>query len=258
MPGEASFAGAQLIGGLLVFTRIASIFTFVPLPGIRAGLQLPRIAVAVAITMGLIGRWPVPEVADWSIMAILPLVATEAIFGQTIGLAVAVLAESFVLGAQLISIQAGFSYGSMIDPITQSESTALLVLAQLFAGLLFFAFGLEREVLKVLITSLQTRPPGTFRITTQLIDHWISLLGWIFSTGLRIAMPVIALLVLVDLVFGMLSRLNAQLQVVSLLLSGKILLTLAVIGSVATLFPVIYSAVAGRVLTSIRMAAGLP
>jgi flagellar biosynthesis protein FliR len=146
----------------------------------------------------------------------------------------------------------------MIDPVSQSESTVLLVLAQLSAGLLFFAFGIDRELMKTLITSIQTLPPGSFRITSQIVDHWITLLGWIFTTGLRVAMPVIILLVLIDLAFGILSRVNAQIHVTSLLLSGKILITLAVIGSVATLFPIIYSPLAGRVLSAVRAAAGIP
>jgi flagellar biosynthetic protein FliR len=258
MPGEVSITGGQLIGFLLVFTRVAGIFTFVPLPGVRAGLQLPRLAAAIAVTVALFGRWPLVNVPEWTLSTVLPLILLEAVFGQTIGLAAAVLAEAMLLGAQLISIQAGFSYGSMIDPVTQSESTALLVVAQLLAGLLFFAFGLERELLKSLIASLQSAPPGSFRITPQIVDRWVSLIGLIFSTGLRIAMPVIVLLVLVDLAFGVLSRINLQIQVVALLLSGKILITLAVIGFVVTLVPVIYSGAVGRVLAAARAVAGMP
>jgi flagellar biosynthetic protein FliR len=258
MPGEAQFTGGQLLGFLLVFTRIAGIFTFVPFPGVRSGLQLSRIVVALAITVGLFGRWPSVNPGSWGLTDVIPLLVAEAVFGLTIGVAVAVLAESFLLGAQLISIQAGFSYGSMVDPVTQSESTVLLVLAQLFAGLLFFAFGLEREVLKAVIASLQNVPPGAFHITSQIVERWTSLLGWMFSTGLRLALPVIVLLIAVDVAFGVLSRINAHMQVLPLLLSGKILITLAVIGTSVTLFPVIYSGVAGKVVTAVHLVSGPP
>ena len=69
-------------------------------------------------------------------------------FGLTIGVAVAFLLEGIQLAAQIVGLQAGYSFASTIDPTTQADTTTLQIMAQLLAGLLFFALGLDRQVLR--------------------------------------------------------------------------------------------------------------
>ena len=52
----------------------------------------------------------------------------------------------------------------------------------------------------------------------------------IFSLGMRLALPVVALLTLVDLALALVGRLNAQLQLVLLAFPVKMLATLAAAG----------------------------
>ena len=69
-------------------------------------------------------------------------VLSEAAFGIVAGVLVGLTPEAIVMGAQMLGLQAGYGYASTIDPNTQADSGILLVLAQLLAGLLFFALGL--------------------------------------------------------------------------------------------------------------------
>ena len=77
----------------------------------------------------------------------------EAGIGIAVGLAVAFLTEGFQMGAQIISLQAGYSFATTIDPTSGADSGVLLTIAQLTAGLLFFATG--------------TGPPGTVHLRAQ-------------------------------------------------------------------------------------------
>ena len=68
--------------------------------------------------------------------------------------------------------------------------------------------------------SLVSLPPGTgWRPGSSAA--LIPLAGEIFPTGLRLAMPVIALLLLVDVSLALLGRINAQLQLLSLAFPAK-------------------------------------
>ena len=51
-----------------------------------------------------------------------------------VGLVAAFLTEGFQLGAQVISLQAGYSFATTIDPTSGADSTVLLTIAQLAAG----------------------------------------------------------------------------------------------------------------------------
>ena len=53
-------------------------------------------------------------------------------------------------------------YASTIDPNTEADSTVLILMAQLTAGMLFFALGFDRLLLSILARSLETHPPGRF------------------------------------------------------------------------------------------------
>ncbi len=149
-----------LLGFLLVLARVGGALVFVPLPGRDCAAAPARVALALGFTLALMARWPqveaVPPIgsAGWCGSA------AEAALGIATGAAVALVLEAFVLAAQILGLQAGYAYASTIDPNTEADSGVLLVLAQLVAGMLFFALGLDREVLRLFADSLERIPAG--------------------------------------------------------------------------------------------------
>ena len=61
-------------------------------------------------------------------------------------------------------------------------------MAQLTAGLLFFATGLDRQVLTVLSNSLDSIPPGVFSPARSAVETLLLMGGTIFATGLRLVL----------------------------------------------------------------------
>ena len=119
----------------------------------------------------------------------------EAAVGIAIGVPVAFVLEAFGLAAQVLGLQAGYAYASTIDPNTQADSGILLVLAQLMAGMLFFALGLDRQVLRLFADSLEQIPAGAYLFGPRLRREPLIHLGaGLFSVGVRLALPVVALL----------------------------------------------------------------
>ena len=179
-------------------------------------------------------------------------VLAEATVGLVAGVLVGFVAEAFVLGAQVLSLQAGYGYASTIDPATQADSGVLLVFAQLLAGLLFFTVGLDRVVISAFAASLDAHPPGTMLIGTSLAAKVLAAGSSVFSLAIRLAMPVIGLLLMVDLGLGLLGRISSHIQVISLAFPAKMLMSLFVLGSMLMLFPGMYSRHAERLLSLLR------
>jgi flagellar biosynthetic protein FliR len=177
--------------------------------------------------------------------------------GLAIGICIAVVLEAFTLAAQILGLQAGYAYASTIDPNTQADSGILLVFAELFAGLLFFASGLDREVLRLFARSLERIPPGAYVLGTASAQTVIHLASNLFSVGLRLALPVVALLVMVDIALALLSRVNAQLQLLTLAFPAKMQIALLVLAWVAFLFPRLFREIGGRSLGAAQHALGL-
>jgi flagellar biosynthetic protein FliR len=145
--------------------------------------------------------------------------------------------EAFMIGAQMIGLQACYSFASPIDPSTQADSTVLVLFAQTIAALLFFTMGLDREVLRVFARSLETCPPGTFTLTRSATEAIILAGSTMFSTGLRLALPVMAVMAMVDISVALLGRVNSQLQLVTIAFPVKMVVGLALLGWIAVLLP---------------------
>ncbi len=256
MPTDFAIPVNTLYSFLLTLTRVAGIFTFLPLAGLKAGPDAARIVLALATTLALFPRWPhlpaapvgMGQLAGWLLM--------EAAIGIAIGLGVSFLLEVLLVAAQSVSLQAGFSYASTIDPTTSADSTVLLIIAQLIGGLLFFTSGLDGQVLKTLAASLDSQPPGTLAISRPHAEALMMAGAGIFTTGLRLALPLLTLLLLLDISIGLLGRLNAQLQVLTVAMPLKMVGALAVLSWSVLLFPRVFGQSASVLFSALRQLLG--
>ena len=179
-------------------------------------------------------------------------VLSEAALGITVGLAVAFVTEALLMAAQCIGMQAGYAYASMVDPNTQADSSVLVIFAQLAAGLLFCSMGLDREILRIFAATLDSQPPGEFHVSLGSAASLVRFGGAMFSVGVRLAMPVLALLVLVDLALALLGRLNAQLQLLSMAFPAKMIAALVLLVWMTAVFPRIFRDHAAATLAALR------
>jgi flagellar biosynthetic protein FliR len=254
MHSSPSLPIATLYSFLLVLARISGAVVFVPIPGIAAAPATARAVVSLSLTMCLFPVWP-PISALPNPGLLTGWMLSEAAFGIGIGLLVSFLSESFVVFGQMVGLQAGYSFASVVDPNTQADSSVFIVLAQTIAGLLFFTCGLHLEVFRALAMSLQTQPPGALLSARSVLA--VSRLGsTIFSTGLKLAFPVIALLIMVDIALALLGRINSQLQLLTVAFPAKMLVALGMITAMAVLLPHVYRAYAARLVSALPALTG--
>lgn len=256
MPIELTLTLGTVYGFVLVLARVSGALVFVPLPGMNNAPPLARIALAAGLTVALASRWPAVDTSSLSPARLAGWAAAEGATGVAIGVAAAIVLEAFILAAQILGLQAGYAYASTIDPNTQADSGVLLVFAQLAASLLFFAAGLDREVLRLFAWSLEKIPPGSYGLGPAAAPALVHLGATLFSVGLRLAFPVVALLVMVDVALALVGRVNAQLQLLSLAFPVKMALTLVVFGWVTLLFPRILRELSGQAWAAVRQLMG--
>ena len=139
--------------------------------------------------------------------------------------------------------------------MTREQSLPLL--AQLTAGLLFFAMGFDRVVLTILARSLETHPPGAFVASRASVEALVMLGSSIFSTGVHLALPVMTLLFLIDLSIGLLGHLNSQLQLIALAFPAKMCAALAALSFLVLLIPKLYQQLGAEVFTALGRLLGL-
>ncbi|HLK68724.1 MAG TPA: flagellar biosynthetic protein FliR [Bryobacteraceae bacterium] len=252
MPGSLTLSVGTLYAFLLVLARVGGAIVFVPLPGVKAVPEPMRVAFVLAFTFALYGRWPAVDASSVTALQIVTWILSEAALGIAIGVSVAIVLETFALAAQILGQQAGYGYASMIDPNTEADSGILLVMAQLMGGMLFFAVGLDREILRLFALSLEKVPAGAYLPGPLSAQNLIKLGSGLFSVGVRLALPVVALLVMVDVALALLGRLNSQLQLIQMAFPAKMLTALLILSWVASLFPRVLMEFSGHAWASAR------
>jgi flagellar biosynthetic protein FliR len=257
MPAEVTLSMGTLYAFLLVLARVAGALVFVPLPGIKNGPAPARAALAFGMTVALYGRWPEVNAAAVTGGRMIVWVAAEASIGIAIGITVAIALEAFSLAAQVLGLQAGYAYASTIDPNSDADSGILLVVSQLFAGMLFFALGLDREVLRLFALSLDRVPAGTYVPGLPAAQIVIRLGASLFAVGVRLALPVVALLVMVDVALALIGRINQQLHLMQLAFPAKMLTALMVMSWIAVLYPHVMWQFSAQAWTAARQMLGI-
>lgn len=250
MPAEVSLPYPALFAFLLVFARVAAAVTFLPLPGIQKGPEAPRIVLALAITIALAPVWPPARIPE-GIGTLAAWICAEAAFGITAGVAVSFLIETMGIAFQLIGLQAGYSYASTIDPVSNADSSVLIIMAQLVSGLLFLAFGLDREVLRIFAASLSAHPPGTWTAGPEALAAITNMGTGMFATGVRLALPVVVLLLLIDCAIALLGRMHQQLQLITLAFPVKMAASFIMLAAVAAVFAPVWRGAAQRTLAAL-------
>lgn len=239
MRGELVLSISTLLGFLLTLIRVGGVFIFVPIPGINDLLSPARVILSLGITIALFPEWPqVAAVPSAGLFVMWVLI--EAGLGLGIGLTIAFVTESLRVGAQMLGLPAGFGFAATIDPSTQADSTVLIVFTQLAAGLLFFTTGIDHDVLRVFAHSLETWPAGTFVLTRGAALQVVFLGSNMISTGFRLALPVIAILMMVDISLALLGRINAQLHLATVAFPVKMILGMGLFAWLLLLLPTLY------------------
>lgn len=244
---ESHFALEMLYGFLLTLARVGSTFAFLPVPGYQGAPVAPRVVLTVGVTICLSPYWPLADLADAGLSVLLGAVLTESMHGLVMGIAISFLAETFQLAAQFISLQTGFSFASTFDPSSQADTGIFQVLSQLAAGFLFFAFGIHRELIRMIALSM-TLSPWPAGVPAASAWNIIPLGAGLFATSLRLALPAIALLLLTDICLVVISRIQNQVQLLHLSFPAKIVLSLFFFSVMMRRWPQIYESSAHGLL----------
>jgi flagellar biosynthetic protein FliR len=257
MPIETSQLLSWVFGFALVAMRVTGAFYFVPIPGIDQVSWQAKTLLILAITFSLFALWPAPRVADHAILSTLVIgMVKEATIGLGLGLIVMLSTECLAFCFHMVGLQAGFTFASTIDPNTQADSPVLEVMGRTIAGLLFFAMGLHRSVIRAFAASLLAHPAGSWAMGQGIIDPVIQLFEDMFSTGLQLALPVIVSMVLIDISLALIGRVNGHLQLLHLAFPVKLGASLLLVAWIVITIPSVFGEFAAHILDVLRAAIG--
>ncbi|MFE8644595.1 flagellar biosynthetic protein FliR [Sphingomonas sp. NCPPB 2930] len=229
---EAQLA-AWLSPVLWPFLRVMALFSVAPVFSLRSIPMRAKIGLAFLVSLAaqasLVGQPVVSINGPGALGAVVQQVGV----GLAIGFAVRLVFAAVELAGELIGLQMGLNFAAFFDPSTSTQVSAVSRFLGHMSILLFVVINGHLTLLMAVIRSFEAFPAdGSFLdvvATTRL-----HLLGTeLFASALWIALPLIGLMLFVNLVLGVISRVAPQMNIYAI--GFPVTLTMGMVGIAATL-----------------------
>lgn len=238
------FAPIARFGLLLV--RPAMLVSVSPLLG---GVAVPaRVKIGLTILLGL-GLLPsVHALPPGDHVALTVTVAREVVIGLSLAFVVRALVAAVEFGGHLAGQQIGYSYAATVDPGSGARNTTLATLYGMLATITLFAINGHHSMLRALAASYEGLPIGAGHIDGSLVDAVRQTLGMVFVVGVRLAAPMIIVLLLIELAIGLISRSAPALNFEIVGFPVRLVIGLFVLAALIVTIPAVTSSMVDTVL----------
>lgn len=198
-----------VLEGTALTLRAAGFASVAPIIGAESVPPQFRAAFGILLALLVAPIAPAPPVAaDW-----LFVVSTEILIGVLLGFIARLAFEALLFAGTFAGYPTGLASAAMMDPVSQTSTTALAVFYQVVGGLLFLATGGLRQVVAGLVRSYQVLPAGTAHFGGAWVPTVIHITGQVVVLGFRLAAPLLVAGLLADICLMLIARAVPQMNI---------------------------------------------
>jgi flagellar biosynthetic protein FliR len=195
------------------FLRVVALFSALP---VLAQRTVPaRVRIGLAFFVALCAQASLPPVAPIALdsSAAVLAVLQQVLIGVSLGFAVRIVFAAVEFAGELVGLQMGMNFATFFNPMSGGEQTAVSRFYGVTIAWLFIVMGGHLLVVAAVAQSFVAFPAGgdPFAFLRAVEPQ-----RWgaeIFSLGLWIALPLVAMLLFANLVLGVISRVAQQMNV---------------------------------------------
>lgn len=198
---------------IIIFVRILAALIFLP---IVEESKLPRIALA-GISMGLaIAVYFKVDVSvayyEPNLVSYTILLVKEMLVGIILGFIVKIFFQIYPFVGSLLSMQGGVSMSVVMDPSSGMQSTQIGRIYNLGLAAVFVSTGGYHWFIHTLVESFTLIPIGNEVFGPHLVTRMVDTIGAYLELGLKLSMPIIGVILVVDFAMGILARTVPQMN----------------------------------------------
>jgi flagellar biosynthetic protein FliR len=216
---------------LLPLTRIGAMLGVMAGIGAKTTPVRIKLVLAVTLTIMVAPVLPPSPFNDLFSFEMILLVMQQMLIGFIIGFISTLMLNTFVLAGQIVAMQTGLGFASMVDPVNGLNVPAVGQFYLILATLLFWALDGHIVLIQMVVYSFTAMPIGGGWIDIANFEKIFNWGGWMFSTALVLALPPITAMLTINMTFGILTRAAPQLNVFTIgfpvtMLSGLLIMWL--------------------------------
>jgi flagellar biosynthetic protein FliR len=217
----------------LVNLRIGAFLISAPFFGSRMVPLQIRIVFSIGLGLFIMSQIEAPDVAVLTSFFVVPLVLQELAIGLCVGLCMTIIFASVGLAGEKIAASSGLSFAMQVDPTGGGQTPVISQILTLFSLVIFFALNGHMLVLALMIESYTLVPIGAPLLYGAMLQTGIDAAGLMFAFAASIMLPIVAVLFIINLAIGIITKSAPQLNLFSFgfpitILSVFVLLVLSV------------------------------
>lgn len=216
MPIELSTINQAIADLMLPFMRISGMFA--AMIGLSAKSLPPTVRALLAMVLALI-ILPVLDPVPITNMVSLDTfvkITRELMIGIAMGFISMMVLNTFVLAGQIVAMQTGLGFASIVDPVNGINVPAVGQFYLILATLLFWEMDGHLSMIQMIVLSFDAFPVAESWFTgdqLRQIAHWGA---WMFISAVTLSLAPIVSLLIVNLAFGVMTKAAPQLNIFSI------------------------------------------
>jgi flagellar biosynthesis protein FliR len=232
-----TFTEGQVLGWitpmLWPFLRVLALFGAMPVLAERGVPMRIRVALAFLIAFCAQPVLPTMPVVALDSAAGFMMVVQQLVVGLSLGFAVRIVFAAVEFAGELIGLQMGLNFAGFFNPMSGGEATATSRFFGIAVAWLFIVINGHLALIAVVVQSFNAFPVSAEPFALLRIVQPQLWGAEIFSLGLWIALPLVAMLLFVNLVLGIVSRVAQQMNVFAI--GFPITVSVGLVGMLLTL-----------------------
>ncbi len=205
------FLAAQLSHIFFIMVRVGTLLFVAPI--FSEKVISKRLRAALALMIALVIGPTVPDAQiSLQMWAAVWVIAQQVVIGAALGLTLQMLFAAVRLCGEIIGMQMGLSFANFFD-INSGSTPVIARLLNLLAMLLFLSLNGHLWLLALLAETFVSLPINAEPLHVGGLLYVVNSAGLIFSQGLMLGLPIVALLLCLNIILGLLNRLTPQLSI---------------------------------------------
>lgn len=197
---------------LLVVVRLAAFIYSAPIFSIT---RIPaKVKVGLAVFFGVLVYYMVPaELPETTgMISYAILILQESIVGLLLGFITNACLYIVNFSGRIIDMEIGLSMANMMDPSTRLQTSITGSYYTQMISILFLVSNMHYYIVKAIIDSFKYAPVGKAILHRTLYEILQTFIVDFFVIGFRIVLPVFAVMLVVNIVLGMLTKIAPQMN----------------------------------------------
>jgi flagellar biosynthetic protein FliR len=198
---------------MLPFARVSALIMTMIGFGARTIPTRIKLFLCITVTIAIMPAIPPTNLESLLSLNTAILLAQQTIIGVMVGFMTVMVVNTFTLAGQIIAMQSGLGFASLVDPASGMNVPAVGQFFLILSTLLFWVMDGHLAYLQFIAVSFDTFPIGGEYFVSLKYKEVVLWGGWMFATALSLALAPLTAMLLINFSFGVMTRAAPQLNI---------------------------------------------